>query len=173
MFEGSHVPLHKWFQACFLLSTAGDVISAYQLHVRLEVTNKTAVGIVNRLGWIIGRTSSTTTGGCPAPASRGQTAGCSPRASRRSSGKAQSAIGLDELPWLKFPAQPKRQFLRFVETVQEFGCVADEARFEHLLSMIGINPVNHRPRRLAKASQVATGLAAIRPSRNRLERAVA
>jgi len=43
MFEGSHVPLHKWFQACFLLSVAGDVISPYQLHLRLEVTNKTAL----------------------------------------------------------------------------------------------------------------------------------
>jgi hypothetical protein len=52
MFEGSHVPLHKWFQACFLLSTAPSAISAYQLHLRLEVTNKTALGIVHRLAWI-------------------------------------------------------------------------------------------------------------------------
>ena len=58
MFEGSHVPLHKWFQACFLLSAAGKVISSYQLHLRLEVTNKTALGIVHRLAWMIERMDS-------------------------------------------------------------------------------------------------------------------
>ncbi len=49
IFEGSHVPLHKWFQACFILSAAGTAITAYQLHLRLEVTNKTAIGIIQRL----------------------------------------------------------------------------------------------------------------------------
>ncbi|HKM69503.1 MAG TPA: IS1595 family transposase, partial [Stellaceae bacterium] len=53
MFEGSHIPLHKWFQAGFLLSAAGNTISAHQLHLRLEVTNKTALGIVHRLALII------------------------------------------------------------------------------------------------------------------------
>src|SRR3984893_6055747 len=53
MFEGSHVPLHKWFQACFLLSAGGGAVSAYQLHLRLEVTNKTALGIVPRLAAVI------------------------------------------------------------------------------------------------------------------------
>ncbi|MGH7111563.1 MAG: transposase, partial [Stellaceae bacterium] len=49
MFEGSHVPLHKWFQACFLLTTTHRGISPHQLHLRLEVTNKTALAMVHRI----------------------------------------------------------------------------------------------------------------------------
>jgi hypothetical protein len=45
---------------------------------------------------------------------------------------------------MQFPIQPRRQFLRFVETVREFGCVEDEGRFERLLIMIGTNPTNRR-----------------------------
>jgi len=53
MFEGSHVPLHKWFQASFLLNAAQGAVTAHQLHRRLEVTNKTALGIVRRLAAVI------------------------------------------------------------------------------------------------------------------------
>ena len=73
MFEGSHVPLHKWFQACFLLSATRGAVTAHQLHLRLEVTNKTAMGIVHRLAEIIAGVGSNpyadgATGGCrPAP----------------------------------------------------------------------------------------------------------
>jgi transposase-like protein len=49
MFEGSHVPLYKWFQACFLLTATHKGISPHQLHLRLEVTNKTALAMVHRL----------------------------------------------------------------------------------------------------------------------------
>jgi transposase-like protein len=49
IFEGSHVPLHKWFQACFLLTATRRGISPHQLHLRLEVTNKTALAMVRRL----------------------------------------------------------------------------------------------------------------------------
>jgi transposase-like protein len=49
IFEGSHVPLHKWFQACFLLTATHRGISPHQLHLRLEVTNKTALAMVRRL----------------------------------------------------------------------------------------------------------------------------
>ncbi|MBV8133317.1 MAG: transposase [Alphaproteobacteria bacterium] len=171
IFEGSHVPLHKWFQACFLLSAASGAISPYQLHLRLEVTNKTALGIVNRVAWIIGSASSSAFDGCQALASRGQAPSCSQRPARRRPGRGPNAVGWDELPWMQFPRRPKRQFLRFVETVEEFGCVEDEARFEHLLSMIGTNPVN-RPRMILKASSgapMAVGFA--RTARGNLERA--
>src|SRR5207237_7828998 len=53
MFEGSHVPLHKWFQAGFLLSAAPGAVTAHQLHLRLEVTNKTALGILRRLAAVL------------------------------------------------------------------------------------------------------------------------
>jgi hypothetical protein len=75
---------------------------------------------------------------------------------------------------MQFPTQPRRQFLRFVETAREFGCVEDEARFERLLGMIGINPVNHHRRMILETSSsapMALGFAAPTPSN--LERATA
>jgi hypothetical protein len=174
MFEGSHVPLHKWFQACFLLSAARDAISPYQLHLRLEVTNKTALGIVRRLASIIGSADSTAFDDREALTSRGQAVDRSQRPSRRRLSRAPSTIGWDELPWMQFPTQPRRQFLRFVETVREFGCVEDEARFERILRMIGTNPVNHHSRIILETSSgapMALGFAA--PARSNLERATA
>ena len=171
MFEGSHIPLHKWFQACFLLSAAGNVISPYQLHLRLEVTNKTALGIVRRLAWIIQSAGSSTLDG--KQGSRGQAVGCSQRSSRRRPERMPNSIGWDELPWMQFPIQPRRQFLRFVETVREFGCVQDEGRFERLLTMIGTNPVN-RPRMILEASSgVPMALVFAGPACSNLERATA
>jgi hypothetical protein len=174
MFEGSHIPLHKWFQAFFLLSAAEHPISPYQLHLRLEVTNKTALGIVQRLAWIIGRAGSTPFDRCDDLPSRGQTVGCSQRPSRRRPRRAPSTIGWEELPWMQFPTQPRRQFLRFVETVQEFGCVEDEPKFERLLSMIGSIPITHHPRTFrdtSSRSPMALGFAG--PGRQDLERATA
>jgi hypothetical protein len=171
MFEGSHVPLHKWFQACFLLSVAGGAISPYQLHLRLEVTNKTALGIFHRLAWIIPCVDSTSPDGSQALASRDKAVDRSWRPSCRRPGRAPNAIGWDELPWMQFPTQPRRQFLRFVETVEEFGCVEDEGRFERLLSMIGTGRVN-RPRITLEASPgapMALGFAGL--GRGKLERA--
>src|ERR1700738_1674839 len=92
MFEGSHVPLHKWFQACFLLSVAGDVISPYRLHLRLEVTNKTAFGIVPRLARIIGSADSTALGNSQGLASRGQAVDRSKCPSRRRPRRAPNTI---------------------------------------------------------------------------------
>jgi transposase-like protein len=42
VFERSHVPLHKWFQAAHLLASSKKGISAHQLHRTLKVTYKTA-----------------------------------------------------------------------------------------------------------------------------------
>jgi len=42
IFESSHVPLHKWFQAIHLMVSSKKGISANQLHRTLEVTLKTA-----------------------------------------------------------------------------------------------------------------------------------
>src|SRR5579859_6409993 len=54
LFQGSHVPIHKWLQACFLLTASDTGISAHQLHLRLDITNKTALGMVHRLAEIAG-----------------------------------------------------------------------------------------------------------------------
>lgn len=42
VFEQSHVPLHKWLQAVYLIASSKKGISANQLHRTLEVTLKTA-----------------------------------------------------------------------------------------------------------------------------------
>jgi hypothetical protein len=173
MFEGSHVPLHKWFQACFLLSAATKVISPYQLHLRLEVTNKTALGIVHRLAGIIADAESSPYDSGQGLVSRGQTIDRSGTWSRRRPGRGPYTIGWDELPWMQFPIQPRRQFLRFVETVREFGCVEDEGRFERLLMAIGNNPVNGRRMMPMRPSGAPTALDFAGPARDRLQRATA
>lgn len=49
VFESSHIPLHKWMQAAFLLSSSKKGMSAHQLHRTLEVTYKTAWFMAHRL----------------------------------------------------------------------------------------------------------------------------
>ena len=49
VFERSHVPLHKWFQAAHLLGSSKKGISAHQLHRTLGVTYKTAWFMAHRL----------------------------------------------------------------------------------------------------------------------------
>ncbi len=131
MFKGSHVPLHKWFQACFLLNAAHGVVTAHQLHLRLEVTNKTAVGIVRRLAAVI-----TSAGRLDGP-SQTSTRGRRQRALRQGPAWAAGSVDWEELPWVKFPRRPTRQFLRFADTVRHLGCLEDEVGFEQLLAAIG------------------------------------
>src|SRR5919202_4583451 len=49
VFESSHVPLHKWLQAAFLLSSSKKGFSAHQLHRLLDVTYKTAWFMAHRI----------------------------------------------------------------------------------------------------------------------------
>jgi transposase-like protein len=49
VFESSHVPLHKWLQAAFLLCSSKKGISSHQLHRILQVTYKTAWFMAHRL----------------------------------------------------------------------------------------------------------------------------
>src|SRR3954471_1650904 len=49
VFEKSHIPLHKWFQAAHLLASSKKGISAHQLHRTLEVSYKTAWFMEHRL----------------------------------------------------------------------------------------------------------------------------
>lgn len=49
LFERSHVPLHKWFQAAFLLYGSKKGISGHQLHRVLGVTYQTAWFMTQRL----------------------------------------------------------------------------------------------------------------------------
>src|SRR3954454_9771119 len=49
VFESSHVPLHKWFQAAYLLASSKKGVSAHQIHRTLVVTYKTAWFMMHRL----------------------------------------------------------------------------------------------------------------------------
>jgi transposase-like protein len=49
VFESSHIPLHKWYQAAHLLASSKKGISSHQLHRTLKVTYKTAWFMAHRL----------------------------------------------------------------------------------------------------------------------------
>lgn len=49
LFEDSHVPMHKWWQAVHLLCSSKKGISSHQLHRTLRVTYKTAWFISHRI----------------------------------------------------------------------------------------------------------------------------
>jgi hypothetical protein len=154
IFEGSHVPLYKWFQASFLLVAADSSITAYRLHLHLEVTNKTAIGMIQRLGGHIisareswrgnGRdwASSVQIGSSVEPMTPNRrfihrTADVSAKQSGCRIAREAGAVGWGELSWMPFSARPRRQFLRFVETARELGCVEDEESFDRMIAEVG------------------------------------
>ena len=49
VFESSHIPLHKWFQAVHLLCSSKKGISSHQLHRTLEITYEAAWFMSHRL----------------------------------------------------------------------------------------------------------------------------
>lgn len=49
VFESSHIPLHKWFQAAHLLCSSKKGISSHQLHRILEITYEAAWFMAHRL----------------------------------------------------------------------------------------------------------------------------
>jgi transposase-like protein len=49
VFESSHIPLHKWFQAAHLLCASKKGISSHQLHRILEITYEAAWFMAHRL----------------------------------------------------------------------------------------------------------------------------
>jgi transposase-like protein len=49
VFEASHIPLHKWLQAAFLLNSSKKGISAKQIERTLQVTYKSAWFMMHRL----------------------------------------------------------------------------------------------------------------------------
>jgi transposase-like protein len=49
VFEDSHIPVHKWFQAAYLMCSSKKGVSAHQLHRTLEITYKSAWFLAHRL----------------------------------------------------------------------------------------------------------------------------
>jgi transposase-like protein len=152
MFEGSHVPLYKWFQACFLLTATHKGISPHQLHLRLEVTNKTALAMVHRLETAT-RAAARGSGGSPsAGTAPSDEYGLAPGLRRRVRWRAGVSSNMqrdgrrepfeigagewEEVPWARAPTGPGRQFRAFVETARELGYDEDGGAFEEMLMRI-------------------------------------
>lgn len=49
VFESSHIPLNKWLQAAYLISSSKKGISTHQIHRTLEITYKSAWFMTHRL----------------------------------------------------------------------------------------------------------------------------
>lgn len=49
VYEASHIPLHKWLQATFLLTSSKKGFSAHQLHRLLQITYKSAWFMAHRI----------------------------------------------------------------------------------------------------------------------------
>lgn len=49
VFESSHIPLYKWLQATYLISSSKKGVSAHQLHRTLEITYKSAWFMLHRI----------------------------------------------------------------------------------------------------------------------------
>lgn len=149
MFEGSHVPLHKWLQACFLLTASDTGISAHQLHLKLQITNKTALCMVRRLAES-GRAAQRTEAPSPYPGQRPLFVFPRTRWHRRSSwsepGESGSLDGEAKTPpvWLTPPAGATRQFQSFVEAARELDCRDDETRFDAVVLKVARAGLNGR-----------------------------
>lgn len=63
VFESSHIPLHKWLQAAYLLSASKKGMSAHQLHRVLEITYKSAWFMCHRLREAMRSTDTSQLGG--------------------------------------------------------------------------------------------------------------
>jgi transposase-like protein len=154
LFEGSHVPLHKWFQAIFLLTASNSTISTRRLHLRLEVTNKTALGMRHRIEGALNRGHDGQSGGFGGASwtetfGRKQTEGGPSLMARRLSAASRigpaDAAGNADLPWTtaairsleRLPAASTRQFLAFIETAQAFVCPEEDIRFAEVLARLG------------------------------------
>lgn len=142
MFEGSHVPLHKWFQACFLLTATKKGISPHQLHLRLEVTNKTALAMVHRIDEALRAGGSGGEGGRDLERRRVRWRAGAPAGSGSPHGQRDDRLGesgageQEEVPWAKAPSGPGRQFLSFLEIARELGHDEDGGAFEAVLAQI-------------------------------------
>jgi hypothetical protein len=141
VFRGSHVPLHKWFQACFLRYCCEYPISAYRLHLCLGVTYKTTLCMVHHLD------RATLTEGAEEVRSAlcvGEPARplCAPRRFRPSPFTRydwQPVVGEifdeQEVPWaIPSPKDSnKGQYQLFVGYASTLGGAKDDRRFEELL----------------------------------------
>src|SRR3954451_13156173 len=60
IFEGSHIPLHKWLLAFYLLCSSKKGMSAHQLHRMLGITYKSAWFMAHRIRYAMTQPAFTT-----------------------------------------------------------------------------------------------------------------
>jgi transposase-like protein len=148
IFEGSHVPLHKWFQAVLLLTGIDGGISAHQLHWHLGVTYKTALCMGRRLEPLILAALAELTvmagTGDPPPLGRRRIRWRRRRVPRPPAAEpvpgaaAAPAEDEDSVPWV-YPAPPANLAYRaFGDMAQDLGCIEDEEVFDGVLRRIAI-----------------------------------
>ena len=107
LFERSHVPLYKWFQACYLMCSSKKGVSSHQLHRTLEVTYKTAWFMAHRIRMAMKDFSPPQLGG---------------------KGKYVEA---DETYF-----GGKRKFKKFIDKAKELECDEDEKAFDRKLKKV-------------------------------------
>jgi transposase-like protein len=135
LLEGSHVPVHKWLQACYLLTACDNPISAHLLHLKLEITNKTALRVVHELipALAAARRKSPRT----AARRKSATEASASRVTENADLASGAAGGRRGEPRAMQQTLPPRQYLGFIETVRAFGGSNDEDRFDQILSRLG------------------------------------
>jgi transposase-like protein len=114
VFEGSHVPLYKWLQACLLVSAGKGRVNAHQLHLHLEVAYKTALSMLQRLERIAEVAAMIGVANPLAAADKG------------------GSWGHREDPAAAWGSQ----FRDFARLARRLGCDRDEAEFDRLLACL-------------------------------------
>lgn len=143
IFEGSHVPLHKWFQAFFLLTATREGISPHQLHLRIGVTVKTALAITHRFEEAVRTLTGDESAGFPRRRVRWR--GTAARQAQPEPGVSASG-DFDEVPWANAPGQPSRRHQSFLAAAQEMGFEGDPSRFDRMLAEIAHHRSQYRKR---------------------------
>jgi hypothetical protein len=145
LFEGSHIPLNKWFQASFLRHCCYQRINSHQLHLALEITYKSSLWMVRKLdksveknGQDLGSISEIDMRGNQRENSRGPII-----RSRRPFGGvlAEVAFAEDEVPWvMPSSTAPQRQCAIFVEVALGLRPIEDEGLFDRVLAQMTCGP---------------------------------
>ena len=133
IFDGSHVPLQKWLQAGFLLACCKTRVNAHQLHLKLEVTNKTALRMLQQLDPLATRIRRDSHA---AEAQRGEPLPDAFEADLwvETLGLTLGRVARDGAGETRFSMLPTRQFFGFVEIVQLLGWRDDEPAFDAMLA---------------------------------------
>jgi transposase-like protein len=124
LFEGSHVPVHKWLQACLLLSGGDGRVNAHRLHRHLEVSYKTALSMVRRLARIADVAALIRV--------------ANPLAPQRDA-------------WEKPPPEWGSQFRDFTRLAHHLGCHDDADGFDRLLRVVVTCDERPAPRKRPRA----------------------